>query len=165
MLRLGASLERIPADYKVEIGAWLLDDISKPAAAPDQRDSQRNNQDSQASRNLWALGRIGARQPFYGNAHDVVPPDIVAGWLEAVLALDWKRVEPAAFAAAHMARMSGDRARDIPHALREQIIRRLSACDAAPTWIAMVSQVVQLDEADERRVLGESLPPGLKLIA
>jgi hypothetical protein len=157
MLRLGASLERIPPDYKIEIGAWLLDNIRKPTTAPHQRESQ-------ASRNLWAIGRIGARQPFYGNAHDVVPPDIVANWLEAVLALDWKRVEAAAFAAAHMARMTGDRARDIPVRLREQIIRRLRGSDAAPTWVAMVQQIVQLDEADERRVLGESLPPGLKLI-
>ena len=146
MLRLGAALERIPSAHKCEIGTWLLD-----------------SSDSDA-RNLWALARIGARQPFHGNAHDVVPPDIVAGWLATLLELDWKRVEAAAFAAAHLARLSGDRTRDLPLALREQIIRRLKACDAAPTWIAMVEQVVQLDEADERRLLGESLPPGLKLI-
>lgn len=161
MLRLGASLERIPPDYKVEIGSWLLDQLRQPDAAPDQRDSQ----DSQAGRKLWALARIGARQPFHGNTHDVVPPGIAAGWLDAVLALDWKRVEAAAFAAAHIARMSGDRARDIPPALREQVVRRLQAGNASPSWIAMVSQVVQLDEADESRMLGESLPPGLKLIA
>ncbi len=164
MLRLGAALERIPPDYKVEIGNWLLEQLRQPAAAPDQRDSQ-DSKDSQAGRKLWALARIGARQPFHGNTHDVVPPEIAAGWLDAVLALDWKRVEAAAFAAAHIARMSGDRARDIPPALREQIVRRLQASDASPSWIAMVSQVVQLDEADESRMLGESLPPGLKLIA
>ena len=26
-----------------------------------------------ADRNLWALGRIGARSPFHGSAHAVVP--------------------------------------------------------------------------------------------
>ncbi|MDP3844136.1 MAG: Hsp70 family protein [Oxalobacteraceae bacterium] len=154
MLRLGASLERIPPDYKVEIGSWLLDNIRKP-----------DQSGIQARRNLWALARVGARQPCYGNTHDVVPPDIVAGWLEMVLTLDWKRVEPAAFAAAHMARMTGDRMRDLPIPLREQIIWQLRDSDAAPSWIAMVGQIVQLDEADERRMLGESLPPGLKLIA
>ena len=120
---------------------------------------------SQASGYLWALARIGARQPFHGNAHDVVPPDVAAGWLATLLALDWKRVEPAAFAAAHIARLTGDRARDLPLELREQLIRRLKASAAPASWIAMVEQVVQLDEADERRLLGEALPPGLKLIA
>jgi hypothetical protein len=28
----------------------------------------------------------------------------------------------------------------------------------------MVLELVQLDEADEQRVLGDSLPPGLKLL-
>ncbi|MEO8599207.1 MAG: molecular chaperone DnaK, partial [bacterium] len=159
MLRLVASLERIPSDYKVEIGTWLLDNIRRLSAGVHKSD------DSQATRHLWALGRIGARQPFHGNAHDVVPPAIAADWLDAILALDWKRAEPAAFAAAHMARMTGDRARDIPPALREQIILRLEASNAAPSWVAMVRQIVQLEQADERRMLGESLPPGLKLIA
>jgi len=154
MLRLGASLERIPVSYKIEIGNWLLGRLEHAAG----------KQDGVDSRNLWALGRIGARQPFYGSAHDVVPVETVAQWLDAILALDWKRVEAAAFAAAHLARMTGDRSRDVPEALRETIIRRLGAINATPTWIAIVREVVQLDQANERRMLGESLPPGLKLI-
>jgi molecular chaperone DnaK (HSP70) len=157
MLRVGASLERIPADYKIEIGTWLLDRIQASTAA-------QHKPDGMTSRNLWAIGRIGARQPFYGSAHDVVPPEIVANWLAPILALDWKRIDAAAFAAAHLARMTGDRSRDLAHELREQIIRRLGAINAAPTWIAMVQEIVQLDEANTQRVLGESLPPGLKLI-
>jgi len=114
---------------------------------------------------LWALGRIGARQPFYGNLDDVVPADVVATWLDAILALDWRRVEPAGFAAAYLARMTGDRARDLPLAQREVIAARLRQVDAPAIWIQMVGEVVVLDEATERRVLGETLPPGLKLIA
>ncbi|MEO8170269.1 MAG: Hsp70 family protein [Oxalobacteraceae bacterium] len=157
-LRLGASLERIPQDYKIEIGTWLLGNIQTSAAASPQHDIQ-------TSRYLWALARIGARQPFHGNTHDIVPPDVVTDWLETILALDWKRMKLAAFAAAHIARMTGDRARDLPPALREQIIQRLKANAVAPSWIVMVSQIVQLDAADEQRMFGESLPPGLKLIA
>ena len=153
MLRLGVALERIPSAHKVEIGAWLLDQIGNADAA------------SQLAGNLWALGRIGARQPFHGNAHDVVPPEVAAGWLATLLALDWKRIEPAAFAATHIARMTGDRARDLAPEWREQIVRRLKASAAPASWIAMLEQVLQLDEADERRLLGEALPPGLKLIA
>ncbi len=113
---------------------------------------------------LWGLSRVGARQPFHGSAHDVVETAIVEQWLDAVLALDWKKVEPAGFAAAHLARMTGDRSRDINETLRTEILRRLVAVGAPPNWNAMVREIVQLDQADEKRMLGDALPPGLKLI-
>jgi hypothetical protein len=159
MLRLVAALERIPADYKAEIGVWLLGQL------PQTDDKIKPDDQAQAARVLWALGRIGARQPFYGNAEQVVAPDIAATWLETMLTLDWKRIDAAAFASAHIARMSGDRARDIAPALREKIIARLVASASAPSWIAMVGEVMELDLADQRRMLGEALPPGLTLIA
>jgi hypothetical protein len=34
MLRLGASLERIPGNYKAEIGAWMLEPATRPARPP-----------------------------------------------------------------------------------------------------------------------------------
>ena len=186
MLRLGAALERIPADYKAEIGAWLLARLhTAPAAAATsatsataakaatpsaaasatalkQRAAQETARDSLT---LWTLGRIGARQPVHGSPHDVVPAETAAAWVESLLALDWKRLEAAAFAAVSLARVTGDRARDLPLALREQVMARLAASHAPPAWIAMVREKVELDEATARRVLGESLPPGLKLIA
>ena len=156
MLRLGASLERIPPAYKQEVGEWLLGRAQKLVSSPQTGD---------ASLHLWALGRIGAREPFHGHSHDVVPAEAAAHWVNALLALDWKQTEPAAFAAVHLARVTDDRTRDLPLALREQIVTRLAAIHAPPGWIAMVQQKVELDEATERRVLGESLPPGLKLVA
>jgi hypothetical protein len=101
---------------------------------------------------------------LYGTTHDGVPVEAVTGWIETLLALDWKRIEPAAFAAVHLARVTDDRTRDLPPALRERIAQRLVAINAPPIWIQMVRQRVMLDEATERRVLGESLPPGLKLM-
>ena len=165
MLRLGASLERIPSAYKTEVGEWLLARIQKSAAAPPMR--QRAGQDSSAddSLYLWALGRIGAREPFHGSAHDVVPLDTAAHWIESLLVLDWKRLDAAAFAAVNLARVTNDRARDLPPALREQVLGRLRAIHAPAPWLAMVAQKVELDEATERRMLGESLPPGLRLMA
>ena len=161
MLRLGASLERIPPAYKLEIGAWLLARLKKSAAAP----PRAGHEPASDSLQLWALGRIGARQPFHGHSHDVVPAEAVASWVDALLALDWKRVEPAAFAAVNLARVTDDRTRDLPLALREQVMARLAAIHAPPAWIAMLQQKVELDETTERRVLGESLPAGLKLMA
>jgi hypothetical protein len=149
MVRLVASLERVPAELKVEVGDWLLERLQKPAETP---------------QSWWAVGRLGAREPFYGSAHNVVPAEVAARWLTTMLALDWHRVEPARFAATQIARMTGDRARDLAPELREKVARRLETAGAPKTWIMLVRDVVKLDEADERRVFGESLPPGLKLL-
>ena len=152
MLRLGASLERIPGAYKAEVGAWLI------------KRMQKAHSEVADTNTLWALARVGARQPFHGSAHEVVDSATVAEWLTMLLALDWKKTEPAAFAATHLARMTGDRSRDIADDLRATILARLKAVGAPPLWQAMVSEVTQLDEAVTRRMLGEALPPGLKLI-
>ena len=149
MLRLAAALERIPGSYKVEIGDWMLAQLQ---AAPDQRLM------------LWALGRVGARVPLQGSAHEVAPAEAAARWVAWLLSLDWRRIEPAAFAAANIARLTGDRSRDLDDALRQQVASRLQDVRAAPAWRTMVLEVVQLDAADEQRVLGDSLPPGLKLL-
>ena len=154
MLRLGASLERIPGAYKAEVGAWLIKRLEKASNKGEAADTPT----------LWALARVGARQPFHGSAHEVVDSATVADWLQVLLALDWKKIEPAAFAAAHLARMTGDRSRDIADDLRATVLARLKAVGAPPQWHAMVSEVTQLDEANTKRMLGEALPPGLKLI-
>ena len=147
MVRLSAVLEQLPVEHRSDTGRWVLERLQRPTENP---------------QTWWALGRIGARVPLYGSAHTVVPPELASEWLAAVLALDWKTVEPAAFAAAQIARMSGDRARDLPPDLREQVARRLASARAPASWAAMVQDAVQLDEADARRSFGEALPPGLK---
>jgi len=164
MLRLGASLERIPAAYKTEIGDWVLGRLHKSAATPQPRPRAGHASVSDDSLYLWTLGRIGARQPFHGSPHDVVSVETATAWMENLLALDWKRTDAAAFAAVNLARVTDDRARDLPPALRAQVMARLKAINAPATWVAMVDQKVELDAATERRVLGESLPPGLTLL-
>ncbi len=149
MVRLAGSLERVPAERKVELGRWLLTRLAKH----DEGDFS-----------WWALGRIGARVPFYGSAHEVVPRDVAEAWLEAVLAVDWAESDNASFAATVLSRMSGDRERDLDEALRAKVAARLEAIDASPSWVAMVREVTTLEEADERRLFGESLPPGLVLV-
>ncbi|MBV6323499.1 Hsp70 family protein [Duganella violaceipulchra] len=173
MLRLGASLERIPGNYKAEIGAWMLGQLEAATKAAVKAASNKTRggaaevgkAEAVQARFLWGLSRVGARQPFHGSAHDVVETAVVEQWLATILSLDWKKVEPAGFAATHLARMTGDRTRDIGATLRAEILRRLAAVGAPANWSAMVHEVVQLDQADEKRMLGEALPPGLKLIA
>ena len=160
MLRMGASLERIPSAYKAEIGDWLIEQIMAMPTGPkiDARATARY------ARYLWALGRVGARQSFHGAAHEVAPAASAESWLGQLFTLDWKKIEPAGFAAAHIARMTGDRSRDIGQAVREEVLRKLSATGAPPAWPAMVRDVVELDQAVETRMLGDALPPGLRLL-
>ena len=149
MARLAAVLERLPAARKGELGELLLARLARKGESPQL---------------WWAVGRLGTRVPAYGSAHDVAPAAAAANWLERVLALDWKAVVPAAFAATLLARLSGDRERDLDEALRLRVVQRLRAAKAPTSWLRMVEEVVDLDEADAGRVFGEALPPGLRLV-
>ena len=149
MARLAGALERLPAARKVDLGELLLARLARKGEPP----------------SLWgAVGRLGTRTPFYGSAHDSVPVANATAWLEQVLALDWRAVATAAFAAALLARLSGDRQRDVDEALRARVTQRLRAAKAPASWLRMVAEVVELDEADAGRVFGDSLPPGLRLV-
>ena len=155
MVRLGAALERIAPEHKAEFGDWLVAQLQAPRKSRSAPDTTHV---------LWAIGRLGARVPFHGSAHGVVPVETADAWLEALLALDWRHVDGAAAAAANLARLAGDRARDLPPQRREQVATRLEALHAPPAWAQRLREAVALDAAGERSVFGESLPLGLKLI-
>ena len=99
-------LEQVPALHRIEVGKWLLERLAPPKDAPGGR---------------WAASApAGAvRQRPRGGAGR----DRRGRWLEAVLALDWKRVRPAAFAAAD--RPPHRRPQPRPaDALRDTVVRR-----------------------------------------
>jgi len=149
IVRLAAVMERLPVDKKIQLGDWLLKRLQKA---------------SEPSQTWWAVGRIGARLPFHGSRHNVIPAEIVSVWLQQILAEDWKKNLHAAFAATLIARMSGDRDQDIEDTLREQIVAKLKLSKAPVSWIEMVEHFKELDEREEKQMFGEALPPGLKLI-
>lgn len=149
MVSLIATLERLPAARKVEVGTWLLERLQTA---------------SESLQTWWAVGRLGARVPFYGSVHNVVPVEIASNWLHIVIKLDWKKNKIAAFAATMLSRMSGDRERDIQPQLRDQIVQSLQAAKSPASWVTLVQRTTELQEADERSMYGESLPPGLRLI-
>ena len=150
MVRLAAALEHISAERKAELGDWLIERLAQKQAS---------------AQTWWALGRLGTRVPFHGSAHNVVARATASEWLEQLLALDWKTVQAAAFAGTLIARRSGDRERDLDPAWSEQIAARLKAIHAPDSWLSMVTEITQLDHHDEQRVFGETLPPGLRLVA
>jgi hypothetical protein len=149
MLRLFAAMEAVPWQYRQEMGQWML---------------QRLRREDETVQTWWAIGRLAARQSLAANAHLVMPPEAALEFLNATLAQDWRKNETAMFAAVQMARMTGDRARDLPDAVRAQVLEKMRSSGAPERWMAMVEQVVQMEAEDHKRSLGDSLPPGLVLL-
>jgi hypothetical protein len=149
MVRLAGVLERLPVQQKTELGGWLLQRLVKP---------------SEPVVSWWCLGRVGSRVPLHGSIHNVVPKETAEAWLLKVLEQDFKEEPSIGFATALIARRSGDRERDIDAELRQRVIGRLRTVKAPDSWISMVSNIQELTEADEKRIFGEALPPGLKLL-
>jgi molecular chaperone DnaK (HSP70) len=150
MLRLVGSLERLPVERKGAIGNALVGRVKRKG---------------EPAQTWWTVGRLGARVPLYGSIHAVVPAASAGRWAERALEADWKRSRDAAFAATMLARLSGDRERDLDPKLQERVANALREAQAPASWVRMVSQVVELDTADEQQVFGESLPPGLRLVS
>jgi hypothetical protein len=173
MLRLGAALERIPGDYKAEIGDWLLGHLPEAATAASGKPASKSGKAkggvsakgaSPAALELWTLGRLGARVPLYGSAHTVVAVEAAQRWIEALMALDWRVFAAAPLACVYLARRTGDRSRDVDEGLRARLLARLEDGGVPGHWTELVREVRALDEAAEQQAFGEALPPGLRLI-
>ncbi len=150
MLRCLANLERLSPESKMELGDELLRRL----------ESKRVREDGVT---LWALARLGARLPLYGPLNAVVPASKAAAWLQQLLAYSWPQAEKAAFSLAQLARRTGDRARDLSDEQRASVaafIRQAGAARAA----TLVEQIVALESREENIALGDTLPPGLRLI-
>jgi molecular chaperone DnaK (HSP70) len=151
LIRLAASLEYLTPEDKIAMGEWFLERLNRP----------KEPQEVLA----WALGRLGSRIPFYASSHTVVPKAYAERWLEHLLALEFKDRPHLAFAASLLARRTGDRERDIDEELRKLVLSKLKQAKAPLSFSQMVKEVIELSAEDQKRLLGESLPPGLKLIA
>jgi molecular chaperone DnaK (HSP70) len=149
LLEMASSLERVPPARRSELGAWLLERTWT------DRDPR-----------LWgALGRLGARAPAYASASYVLPPPGVERWLDHLLREKWGEVPTAAEAALRMARVTGDRARDVSERVRKEVARRLAAAGVAPEQVRTVEELVEVAEAERAAFLGEGIPAGLRLLA
>lgn len=149
MVRLVGALENLDLATKLELGDWLLKRLEKS---------------SETLTCWWTLGRLGAREPFHGSAHNVLAPQQIVPWINRISQQDWRKNPSAAFAAVMLARVCDDRGRDLDVELRERIAKQLQAAKCPELWRKLVSERVALDEAENKRVFGETLPVGLKLI-
>jgi len=149
MVRLAASLEHLAPEEKTLLGSWILDRLGDPARA--------------AGPWTWALGRLGARTPIYGSVHKTLPPETASHWVQVLLDPGVLKLEGALFALTQLARLTGDRARDLDPALRARVLDALKAADASPSWQRLLTEVVAFEAADKARALGDTLPVGLRL--
>lgn len=147
MLDLVASLERVAPTRRIDLGRWIVEMTFR------DRDPR-----------LWtALSRVGARVPTYASAHHVVPPHSAERWLDHLLREKWAEVPTAARAATQMARVTGDRARDVSEPVRAEVAKRLESQSAPVEWVRSVREYVDVGEAERAEFFGESLPVGLVL--
>jgi molecular chaperone DnaK (HSP70) len=142
--------ERLPAAARAELGAALVDAACR-GRATDQE--------------LWALARIGARQPLYGPLDCVVARATAEDWVRRLVVAGWPRPEAYAFAVTQLARATGDRERDLDPALRERVAARVAAAPHGARAARLVREVTALEAREEARLLDETLPAGLRLRA
>jgi len=151
MWRTLANLERIDRESKAALGDELARrlETKKGLAEPLY---------------FWALGRIGTRAPLYGPLNTVVPAQRAARWLDQLLAAEWPEPDKAAFPMAQLGRRTGDRSRDLDDDLRGRLVERLKGIEGGERTAMLVEKVVELEAREERVLLGDSLPAGLRLV-
>ncbi len=151
MWRLAASLERLEAKHKEQLGQALLKPLRRSPTP---------------TYGFWALTRLGARVLVYGPLNAVVHPETVQKWLEQILTFEpGHESERMAygFCVAQLARKSGQRALDISDDYRPKVLGTLRKLGAPPSWVRMVEEVTEVGGEEQRQMLGESLPIGLRL--
>ncbi|MFN4260434.1 MAG: Hsp70 family protein [Gemmataceae bacterium] len=153
MWRAAASLERLDIRHKEALGQTLLKSLRRSPVP---------------TYGFWALTRLGARVLFYGPLNAVVHPDVVQGWLDAILSFEPGNASERSawlFCLTQLARRSGQRALDIDDSHRDSVLTVLHARQASPHWIQTVEQVTELENDERSQMFGESLPIGLRLLA
>ena len=149
MVRTAASLEHLEPLEKIELGNWITERVKHSAAS--------------AGPWTWALGRLGGRVPAYGSGHKTVPVDQAAAWMSSLLGAGLDRLDGSVFAVVQLCRLTGDRSRDLDDDTRAQAVAALKTAGTPDEWLRTVTEVVQLAASDEARVLGDTLPVGLRL--
>jgi hypothetical protein len=100
--------------------------------------------------------------PVYGPLNRTVPADgaeQVAGRIDASPPAD----DTDKLAVLQLARRTGDRYRDLDDRLRREVIDWLESHGAPGHFVELVREVGTLDQEEQTRVFGESLPKGLQI--
>ncbi|NLF25795.1 MAG: Hsp70 family protein [Deltaproteobacteria bacterium] len=150
--RLAASLERVSPQARSRLGDMIVKRLTKSAAPGNDH-------------LCWALGRLASRVPLYAGTDCVIEPAQVESWFSEIAKLDWNRPLyrnlNAAFAQA--CRLTGDRARDISAACRDQVAKKIKASRGTKKQLEVLTHTLTFSSADQSRLFGDALPAGLRL--
>ena len=144
-----ASFERLPSKLRVLMGKSILSKIKKGKAI---------------KQDIWALSRIGARVPFHGPIDKVLSPQIVEKWINELLKVQWEDKEQMGYCISHICRKSGDRVRDLQDETIHEVLIKMNAENILKRAIQLVDEIVPLDESEQNKIYGDSLPSGLHLV-
>ena len=144
-----SSLEHLSSNLRVALGQELLSRIEEEPGSKGY---------------LWALGRLGARIPFYGPLNCVVPAEVAGRWATALLELP-ELTTHVASAVVQLAARTDDPLRDIEPEIRQRASERLSAAGVDAELLESLRAYVPPTRADAVRIFGESLPEGLRLVS
>lgn len=150
MWMLAASLERLSAEVKVDLGNEVMGNLKRAKGKT-------------RGQYYWALSRIGARVPFHGPLDRVVPAAAAEVWIEDILKTERLYSKDTVYAAAQLVRRTNDRIRDIDDSLRARVIEAFSPLEWAQHYVAQIRDVMTLADEDETKMFGESLPEGLSI--
>ena len=77
--------------------------------------------------------------------------------------MKWPKAFRPEFAFLHLARYTGDRARDVSVELREEIAARVERLPQGTTLAESLFQVKPLSRQEQKKLFGDTLPLGLRL--
>ncbi len=151
LLRLLASLERLPTDTREAFGRAFL------------RLAAKETNPGRRATLWWCVGRTGARVPLYGPANSVVSARSASDWADGLIKQSDDAGDPPLWPLVQLARKTGDRYLDLPREPQLRVMQYLAERNAPPHWIALVRDGGRLDHEEEDLAFGESLPAGLRL--
>lgn len=148
--RLLGSLEWLNVRDKQQLGKMLVELLPK------------RKLETVLSPLIWTIGRLGSRTPLYGPLNTAVDSATAAQWAKQLQTVETR--DPALpFALMQLARRTGDRYRDLPDAARQGVTQWLESHNAPQHLTQLVRDGGSLDQEEQQRAFGESLPRGLQL--
>ncbi|PKN26836.1 MAG: molecular chaperone DnaK [Deltaproteobacteria bacterium HGW-Deltaproteobacteria-21] len=143
-----ANCERLSLEDKISLGRLLLQKMRK-SARPQE---------------YWALSRFGTRVPLYGPLNRVIPGQEASSWIRTLFSLHLPPKEAVGQALVQLARLTGDRERDVPEEDRQKVA---SFIENLPRFThlqqILMNREPVLTQQEREWMFGEALPSGLVL--
>lgn len=147
ILQMASYFDKLSVSLKIELGGYVMKNILRkdPVQA------------------LNMIRRIAGRRTIYGNANFILPAEISEEWIREIISAEFSG-NSAFMALSAMAELTGDRSRDVSEEVRNLVSSYLKKLEADDKFIKPLFEVAQETIEEEDVFLGDSIPPGLKLI-